>query len=491
MRVLLVYPEYPETFWSFKYALSFISRKASFPPLGLLTVASMMPREWEVKLVDMNVDRLNEKDILWADFVFISAMSVQRESTEKVIDLCKKLEAKIVAGGPLFTSSHQDLPAVDHLVLNEGEITLPQFLEELEKGEPATLYTTDKWADIDKTPTPRWELIDVQKYANMCIQFSRGCPFDCEFCDITALFGRNIRTKSGERVKAELEAVYKSGWRGTVFIVDDNFIGNKKKTRDEILPAIGQWMEENDFPFSFITQASVNLADDRELMENMVKSGFDSVFVGIETPNEESLAECGKLQNRNRDLYACVRDMQQAGLQVTAGFIVGFDHDPPSIFERMIKFIQKSGIVTAMVGLLNAPPGTKLYKRLMEEKRLIEEFNGDNTDFSINFIPKMDYEALIKGYKKILQSIYSPKNYYERVKTLLSNINPLKKKKFQLQPCHVRAFFKSIWLLGIKGKERFYYWKLVFWSLFNRPKLFPLAIMFSIYGFHFRKIFEL
>ena len=490
MKILLVYPEYPETFWSFKYALKFISKKATYPPLGLLTVAAILPKIWEKKFIDMSTSTLNDKDINWADYVFISAMSIQKESVKDVIAKCKKLGAKIVAGGPLFTTGYEDFEGVDYFILNEAEVTLPLFLEDLEKGNPKHVYTSNKWADMHTTPVPFWELADLNQYASMCLQYSRGCPFNCEFCDVTLLFGHKMRLKTKEQVIAELESLYSRGWRGGVFIVDDNFIGNKAELKKELLPAMIDWMKARKHPFTFTTQVSVNLSDDDELMRLMVRAGFGSVFVGIETPNEESLIECNKVQNKNRDLIVCVKKMQKFGLMVSGGFIVGFDNDPPSIFDRLIEFIQKSGILSAMVGLLNAPCGTALYKRMLKEHRLLENISGDNTDLSINFIPKMDYKVLINGYKRILHTIYSPKNYYARMLTLLRNIKPLPKKKYQFHLCYLTAFFKSIWHLGIIGEERFYYWKLFFWSLIRRPQYFPLVITYAIYGFHFRKIFK-
>lgn len=490
MKILLVYPAYPETYWSFHYALKFISKKASLPPLGLLTVAALLPEHWEKRLVDMNVTHLKDEDIKWADYVFISAMAVQKESARNVINRCKKLGVKTVAGGPLFTTGCREFEDVDHLILNEGEITLPAFLEDLEKGQARRVYTTGKWADIQKTPVPLWNLINIKNYATMNIQYSRGCPFNCDFCNVTTLFGHKPRTKTAEQILAELNALYSIGWRGGVFFVDDNFIGNKRKLKEEILPAIISWMEARKYPFAFSTEASINLADDDELMQMMVKAGFDSVFVGIETPNEESLVECNKLQNKNRDLIACVKKIQKAGLQVQGGFIVGFDSDSPSIFDRLVSFIQESGIVTAMVGLLNAPLGTKLYHRLSREGRLLKGFTGNNTDFSINFIPKMNYHSLLNGYKSVVNTIYSPKYYYERVIKFLKEFNPASLGIFHINFSHIKAFFKSIVYLGIMGKERVYYWKLFLWSLFRRPRLFPLAITLSIYGFHFRKIYE-
>ncbi len=489
MKVLLIYPEYPDTFWSFSYALEFISKKAVNPPLGLLTVAAMLPCEWEKKLVDMNVRKLKDKYLLWADYVFLSAMSIQKESAKTVIKRCRAAGVKVVAGGPLFTNDHEEFPDIDHLVLNEAEITLHPFLNDLREGRPKSLYTSNKWADVTTTPIPLWELINMKDYASMNIQYSRGCPFDCEFCNITSLYGRVPRTKNNGQIIGELEKLYSLGWRGGVFFVDDNFIGNRKKLKEEILPSIIQWMDLKRHPFTLSTEASINLADDEDLMKMMARAEFSTVFVGIESPNEESLLECTKIPNRNRDLIASVRKIQSFGLEVQAGFIVGFDKDPASIFEKMIGFIQESGIVTAMVGLLNAPRGTKLYHRLVGENRLLNAVSGDNTDFSMNFIPKMNYEGLITGYKQIIDTIYSPKNYYKRVKLFLREYRPVQKNVIHMRYSYVKAGFKSVLILGIIGKERFYYWRLFFWSLFRHPKLFPLAITFSIYGFHFRKIF--
>ncbi len=490
MKILLVYPKYPITYWGFQYALKFVSKKASFPPLGLVTVAAILPAHYEKKLVDMNVTSLKDKDILWADYVFISAMAVQKESAREVINRCKQLGVKTVAGGPLFTSEPEEFDDVEHLVLNEGELTLPEFIRDLEAGVARRVYTCAEWADLRATPVPMWQLIDQKQYATMNIQYSRGCPFNCEFCNITSLYGRIPRTKDGAQLIAELDALYDSGWSGGVFFVDDNFIGNKQKLIQEILPALIAWMSAKKRPFGFLTETSINLADDDELMSMMVKAGFDTVFVGIETPNEESLVECNKTQNKNRDLISCVKKIQRFGLQVHGGFIVGFDNDNAGIFDSLINFIQQSGIVAAMVGLLNAPKGTKLYQRMAKEGRLVEGFSGNNTDFTMNFIPKMDRGMLIKGYNRIVDTIYSPKKYYERVQVFLKEYNPVKTGAVRVNFTHIMAFVKSVIRLGIFGRERRYYWKLILWSLFRRREVFPLAVILSIYGFHFRKVFK-
>ncbi len=490
MKILLVYPQYPDTFWSFRYALKFVSKKASFPPLGLLTVAAMLPGDWEKKLVDMNVSQLTDEDISWADFVFISAMVVQRDSAKEVISRCQRLGIRTVAGGPLFTTGYREFREVDHLVLGEAEVTLPLFLKDVKEGNPQPIYLSKARPDISETPVPLWSLINQKQYSSMSLQYSRGCPFNCEFCDIIVLNGHRPRTKGGEQVVAELEALYNHGWRSGVFVVDDNFIGNKRKLKQELLPAVIEWQKDKKYPFALSTEASINLADDETLMRMMVEAGFNCVFVGIETPNEESLLECNKMQNRNRDLVASVKKIQNYGMEVQGGFIVGFDSDPLSIFKSQINFIQKSGIVTAMVGLLNAPPGTRLHKRLKKENRLVRDFSGDNTDLSLNFIPKMNHTTLVDGYKHILDTIYSPKQYYERVKAFLREYRPNIRRRNKPHFYQMMAFLKSVWILGFREKGRKYYWRLFLLTLMKYPRNLPISISLSVYGYHFRKVVD-
>jgi len=491
LRVLLVYPSYPDTFWSFKHALRVVGKKASFPPLGLLTVAAMLPEEWEQKLVDMNVKPLDDDDIRWADYVLISAMVVQQDSARDVIARCKGLGTKTVAGGPLFTHGFEYFEDVDYMVLDEAEVTLPPFLEDLEKGCAQRIYTSKVRPDITKTPVPLWSLLDMNKYSSTNIQYSRGCPHDCDFCDIVVLNGKVPRTKSKEQIIAELDALYDRGWRDGIFIVDDNFIGNKRKLKQEILPAIIEWQKARKYPSMLLTEATISLVDDDKLMDLMVEAGFDTVFIGIETPNDESLAECSKQQNRGRDLVSAVKKIQNHGLQVQGGFILGFDSDPASIFRSQINFIQRSGIVTAMVGLLNAPPGTKLYQRLKKENRLLADagISGDNTDCTMNFIPKMDREALISGYQNLLATIYAPSQYYRRIREFFKEYRPPRKKRAaQIQWWHLRALFASAWVLGVRDRARLHYWRLLISTLFKRPQLIPLSISLALYGFHFRKV---
>ena len=492
MKILLVYPEFPDTFWSFKHALKFVRKRASSPPLGLMTIAAMCPAEWEKKLVDMNVRSLKQSDLDWADMIFVSAMTVQRKSTVEVLDKARAAGKPIVAGGPLFTMEPDAFPQVDHLIMNEGEVSFPPFLADLAAGAPKARYDANEYADTKLTPAPLWHLVEMDMYDSMSVQYSRGCPFGCDFCNVTALLGHKMRLKTTGQFIAELGSLYDAGWRRNVFIVDDNFIGNKRVLKEDLLPALIEWRKGKK-GFDFITEVSINLADDDELIDLMVKAGFIHVFIGIETPNEDALIECQKTQNRNRDLVSAVKKLQAAGLQVMGGFIVGFDNDDQHIFDRMINFIQSSGIVTAMVGLLQAPIGTDLYKRMEKEGRLKpENYSGDNVDGQSNIVPVMDAGLLKQGYRKILDSIYSARGFTDRVMTFLKTYQP-KRSTVHMQFQEVLALFRSIWRIGVVGskEERSNYWRLFFWSLTRMPDKFPLAITFSIYGYHFRRVNQL
>jgi radical SAM superfamily enzyme YgiQ (UPF0313 family) len=415
-------------------------------------------------------------------------MYVQRPCVDGVIERCNKLGAKIVAGGPIFTSIPEDYDHVDHLILNEAEVTLPQFVADLENGCAKHIYRSDEWAPMETTPVPKWDLIDIKKYYVMCVQYSRGCPFGCDFCNVTSLFGHRMRTKTTEQMLAELDSLYDMGWRRPVFVVDDNFIGNKTKLKREILPAMIEWLKKKGRPFTFNTQVSINLADDDELMQLMADAGFDCVFVGIETADEECLSECNKIQNKNRDMVACVKKIQSYGMEVQGGFIVGFDSDRASVFENTIRFIQESGIVTAMVGLLNAPKGTELYQRMADQNRLLQYGSGDNTDFSMNFVPKMNLDELKEGYKKVVATIYSPEHFYERIATFFNSYVPTREQNGRIHAGDIRSLLKSMWYIGVLSRGRRYYWKLIFKSLRN-PQQLSLAVTFAVYGFHFRKVF--
>ena len=490
MNALLLYPEFPDGFWSFKYALKFIGRKAALPPLGLLTVAAMLPKDWNLRLVDTNVNKLAESDLLWADYAFLGAMVVQRRSAKDLIARCNAANVPVIAGGPLFTEESDQFPMVDHLVLGEAEEIFPRFLADFETGCAERIYKAPGYSDIQIAPVPRWDLLDMRQYASMSVQSSRGCPYDCDFCDITVLFGRRPRVKTPQQIIGELDALWEAGWRNNVFFVDDNFVGNKPYLKKALLPALVTWQRSHKRPVSFYTEVSINLADDEELMRQMVAAGFNKVFVGIETAEEEGLHECNKLHNTRRDLMENVRRLQNVGLEVQGGFILGFDHDTASTFGRQRDFIQGSGIVTAMVGMLQAPPGTKLYERLRAEGRINGIISGDNVDGTTNINPRMSPEILSSGYQWLVRYLYTPRHYYQRIRTFLREYRP-RPSRASFDPQYFLALVRSFFYLGVFGKERYHYWKLVVWMLFRHPRFFPLGIKHAILGYHLRKVYEL
>ncbi len=486
-KILMIYPEFPTTYWSLKYALRFVGKKAATIPLGLLTVASLLPEDYDVKLTDMNVEKLNENDIRNADMVFISSMIVQKQSFDEVVALCNRLKVPVVAGGPYPTSSYNKITGVDHFVLNEAENTLPSFIHDYENGSLQKVYSNSEKPDITKTPPPRFDLIDFKKYNNIALQNSRGCPFNCEFCDIIELFGRVPRFKDPEQFVREMDLVYKHGFRGSLFVVDDNFIGNKKKVR-ELLHHIIDWQKANNYPFSLFTEASLNLAADDELLKLMTEAGFDMVFMGIETPDTESLKSCNKNQNLNIDLYLSIDKIQRAGIEVTGGFIVGFDNDTEDIFDRQVEFIQKAGISMAMVGLLGALPGTQLYRRLNREGRLKtgDDFSGNNThNLQMNFIPVMPETKLVRGYKKVISEIYSPERYFERCYTFLEKLPDVKMKTQRgVSLMNIRALFLSLLKQGFSSYS-IHYFRFLWRVLIHNTRRFPRAVELAIKGYHF------
>jgi radical SAM superfamily enzyme YgiQ (UPF0313 family) len=486
MNVLLVSPKTPDTFWSFNHVLRFVSKRATFPPLGLLTVAAMLPREWTLKLADLNVAPLEDEDLRWTDVVMISAMLVHETSVREVVAQCAALGKRVVAGGPLFTTGHEAFPEIQHFVLGEAEELMPELVADLESGKVRRIYQAGTRPAMALSPLPRWDLVDMKNYVTMAVQFSRGCPFDCEFCDIIVMNGRVPRTKSPAQLIAELEALRQRGWKDMVFVVDDNFIGNKARTRGLLREMIA-WRRRTRPEMGFLTEASVNLADDAELRALMVEAGFRKVFVGIETPVEESLAECRKMQNQGRDLVSAVRTLQQDGLQVMGGFIVGFDHDTADIFKRQFDFIQQSGVVTAMVGLLTALPQTRLYQRLMGEGRLESRSTGNNTEATLNFRPKLDREFLESGYRDLMTRLYEPRAYYRRIRIFLKNYQP-PGQRLRVSLADVRAFIKSFWLLGVWYRGRLAYWRFFWGTLLLRPRQFREAIELAIMGHHFRRV---
>jgi len=486
MRVLLVSAATPDTFWSYKHVLSFISKKACFPPLGLLTVAAMLPKRWDLKLVDLNVTSLTDAQLAWADCVFVSAMLAQVDSAREVIARCSQLGKTVVAGGPLFTTGHAGFPEVKHFVLGEAEDIMPKLVADLLSGDLKEFYRCEKRPDIRQTPVPRWDLINLKYYATMPLQFSRGCPFNCEFCDIIVMNGRVPRLKTNEQMIGELDSLVDAGWKGPVFIVDDNFIGNRAKVKAFLRELIA-WEQRRGIRVQFTTEASLNLADDPELLDLMVRAGFKKVFVGIETPQEDSLLECAKVQNAKRDMLTAVKTIQKSGLEVMGGFIVGFDSDKPNIFERQIKFIQEAGVVTAMVGLLQALPGTRLFSRLRQEGRILHDASGNNVEASLNFVPKLDREMLVEGYRSLVKRLYTPRMYYRRILTFLREYRP-QGQGIQLSWRDVKAFIKSLWVMGILSRGRRQYWKFLTKALLFHRRAFPEAMTLAIIGYHFRRV---
>jgi radical SAM superfamily enzyme YgiQ (UPF0313 family) len=488
VNILLISPEFPDTFWSFSHALRFIRRRTSMPPLGLLTVAALLPVEWNKRLVDLNVTTLTDADLEWADYAFVGAMVVQRRSAVNVVARCKTAGVPIVAGGPLFTMEHEQFADVDHFVLDEAELTLPPFLADLEHGCAQHIYRATGYADLTKTPAPMWELADLQRYATTSVQYCRGCPYDCDFCNVTALLGHRPRAKTVAQVIAELDRLYELGWRGNVFFVDDNLIGNKRDAKAALLPTLVEWQKKTGhIPFN--AQVSMNLADDEELLQLMPKAGFDSVFIGIESPDEAALASCNKKQNLRRDLIADVKKIQRAGIEVSAGFIVGFDGDTPASFPRLADFIQRSGIVTAMVGMLQAPPGTRLFARMTAEGRVHGALTGDNVDGTTNILPTMGLETLRQHYRALITRLYEPTHYHARVRTFLREYR-VPRVRVRLDRQRLLAFVRSVGQLGVVERGRFAYWRLLAWTLVRRPRLFPNAVTLAIYGYHFRRIGE-
>jgi radical SAM superfamily enzyme YgiQ (UPF0313 family) len=488
VKILLLSPEFPETFWSFKHALRFVHRRASFPPLGLLTVAALLPPAWEKRLVDLNVTALRDEDLAWADYAFLGAMTAQRDSATALVARCRAAGLKVVAGGPLLTTEPDALPGVDHLVLNEAEVTLPLFLSDLAAGRPGRVYASGEFADLRGTPVPLWELADLKQYVSLSVQYGRGCPYDCDFCSVTAMLGRRPRTKSAAQVIVELDRIRALGWRGGVFFVDDNLIGHRRRVRHDLLPALIRWQrDKRDVPFT--AQVSMNLADDEALTRSMAQAGFDAVFIGIETADDAGLASCDKKQNLGRNLIADVRRLQRAGLEVYAGFILGFDTDTPSTFRRQAEFIQKSGIATAMVGLLQAPPGTRLYERMRRAGRLLGRISGDNADGTTNLKPAMGLETLRTQYRALIRHLYAPRPYYRRVRVFLREFR-VPSVKPPLDAQRVLAFLRSALRLGVFGRERLQFWHLMAWTAVRRPRLLSRAVTLAIYGHHFRRVSE-
>ena len=490
--VLLVFPKFPPSYWGFNYALDVIGKKSCMAPLGLLTVAALFPSHYSIRVIDLNVEELTDEHIAWADVVFTSAMIVQKKSLRAIIGRCNRARTPVVAGGPYPTSYHDEIFGVDHFILGEVEDIFPVFLEDFENGRAQRLYRAPTKPDVTKTPVPRYDLIDIHAYASLALQFSRGCPFNCEFCDITKLFGRVSRTKSNQQMLAEFDSLYNLGWRGPVFVVDDNFIGNKREAM-RLLPALAAWQKEREYPFSLFTEASVNLVELSPLMDMMVDAGFYMVFLGIESPNPEALRKTKKGQNvkegANGYLLHAVRTLQGKGLEVAGGFILGLDGDSAEVFDAQVQFIQNAGIPMATVGLLTALKGTDLYERLEKEGRITKGSSGNNVDIALNFEPEINKATLIDGYKRVLRTLYDPTltNYFRRCWDMLENLKPTDQHIVGVGKKELRIFASSArrQLLSKQGPA---YFKFLAKTALRRWRMLPAAVRLAITGYHFERL---
>jgi radical SAM superfamily enzyme YgiQ (UPF0313 family) len=486
MKILLVEPRTPETFWSLRHALRFVGKKAANPPLGLITLAGMLPRHWRLKVVDQNTETLTDEHLLWADHVMVSAMTIQRQGVVDLASRCRRLGKTLIGGGPLFSSEPDAELDVPHVMVGEAEELASELVADLAAGALKPRYTATRFPDLALTPVPRWDLLQLDHYATLSVQSCRGCPFDCEFCDVVALNGRKPRYKSPEQFIAELEDLRRRGWSEPVFIVDDNFIGNRARCR-ELLEAIIAWRRRTGARMIFVTEASVDMAGDPDLLQLMVRAGFKKVFLGLETPSAESLRECRKLQNLRGDLVDAVNTIQGAGLEVMGGFIIGFDNDEADIFQRQFEFIQKAGVVTAMVGLLQALPRSRLYRRLAGEGRLRGDSGGDNTLAVFNFETRLNRDFLVENYRTLMRKLYEPCHYYQRIRTFLAS-HRVDGPPTPVTWRDIGAVIKSFWLMGVVHPGRRAYWSLLATTLRRHPAQFGMVITLVITGHHFRQV---
>ncbi len=498
-NALLINPAFPPSYWSYCYALEFVKKKANIPPLGLLTVAGLFPADWNLRLIDLNVEPLLDTHLEWADVVFTTSMIVQERSLLEVVARCNAEGIPVVAGGPHPTSFHREINAccthggVNHFVLGEAEPIFAEVLDDLRAGRARPIYGPTPRPDIASAPLPRFDLIDPYAYGAMALQFSRGCPFDCEFCDITALFGRQPRTKSNAQMIAELDALLASGWQGSVFLVDDNFIGNKRDAL-RLLGAVQTWQEDHGYPFSFMTEASVNLADLPKLLDAMRACGFNMVFLGIESPGEEALLRTSKGQNVGRSgtaadhLLRAVRTIQKHGMEVSGGFIIGLDGDVE--FDGHLDFISRAGIPMAMAGILTAFKGTKLYDRLKREGRLHGESTGSNTDIVLNFEPELPRERVLAEYRRVIAALYEPSlaGYFERCLTLFEHLAPRAHDGRRISLVDLRAAWLSVWRQLLSRQQGLTYARYL-WRVITRfPRHLPEAVRLAVKGYHFERV---
>ena len=502
MRTLFVYPEFPKTFWSYEKILELVNRKVLLPPLGLVTVAALLPQQWQMKLVDRNVREVTEEEWNWAELVVISGMIVQKSDMAVQIGKAKERGLPVAVGGP-FASSTPDAPELnlaDFKVLDEGEITLPMFIEAIERGDTNGRFSSNgEKPDVTSTPVPRFDLLELDAYDSMSVQFSRGCPFQCEFCDIIVLYGRKPRTKNPEQLIAELQALYDLGWRRSIFLVDDNFIGNKRNAK-LLLPAMREWLSERGYPFSFATEASVDLAADEELLQLMAECRFESVFLGIETPDEASLSVAGKHQNTRSSLEEAVDRITSYGIRVMAGFIIGFDGEQAGAGDRIVRFVSLTGIPAAMMGMLQALPNTGLWHRLEKEGRLIQEkadAKGVNQTNLLNFVPTRPIREIANEYVQAFCQLYEPNAYIDRVTHYYLKMGKPRWHAFYKAEksdqsslpslTDIRALSIVVWRQGFKRNTRFRFWKSLAIIAMRNPKLLEQFLVVLAHNEHFQE----
>ncbi|MGR3273532.1 B12-binding domain-containing radical SAM protein [Acaryochloris sp. 'Moss Beach'] len=493
MRVLLIYPLFPKSFWSFEKTLSLVDKKALLPPLGLVTVAAILPQEWEFRLIDRNIEAVPESDWDWAEMVILSGMIVQKEDMVGLVEESHRRGKKVAVGGPFATSVPQDLQAVgaDYLILDEGELTLPMFIEAIERGDESGIYRATEKPAVTDTPIPRFDLLKFPAYDNMSVQFSRGCPFQCEFCDIIVLYGRKPRTKTPEQLIGELDRLCELGWRGNVFMVDDNFIGNKRNVK-LLLTELRDWMAEKDYPFSFATEASVDLAQDEELMDLMIECNFNSVFLGIETPDEDSLKVTKKFQNTRDSLSESIDTMSEKGLRIMAGFIIGFDGEKKGAGDRITRFVEKTNIPIALFSMLQALPNTALWHRLEKEGRLIQGQEGTGNQTSLmNYVPTRPIDEIANEYVEAFCNIYDPVKYLDRTYRhfMSMKIRPKYggsgKSSLKVSWIDIRALSTLAWRQGVVRETRWKFWINLFRILLKNPQVFTRYLSASAFIEHF------
>lgn len=492
MKVLLLYPKFPQSFWSYDRLMEMADLKAMIPPLGIITVAALLPTDWEIRFCDRNVQEETEADWQWCDLVILSAMLVQKPDFLELVKKARQLGKKVAAGGPYPTSVTQESidAGIDYLILDEGEITIPLFIEAINRGDRNGIFRATEKPDVSQSPMPRFDLLNLDAYLMMAIQFSRGCPFNCEFCDIISLYGRKPRTKEPHQAIAELETLYHLGWRGSLFIVDDNFIGNQRNVK-RFLRELIPWMQSHNFPFTFITEASVNLAEDDELLELMGQAGFYAVFLGIETPDQDSLQVTRKVQNTRNPLVEACNKINEAGLLIYAGFILGFDGERAGAGDRIRAFVEETSIPQPMLGILQAPHNTALWDRLEKENRLLTDHENQTGDQNtlMNFIPTRPIEEIAQEYVQSFWNLYEPVQYLRRCLNQCLKIQQVNTTRQSMQfPLGkgLRLVAQLIWLQGIRRPEiRAQFWQQLWIILWQKPQLLNMYLGLCAAGEHF------